>query len=389
MKKLAVLFSFIVWCGFSIAQDEPLDRDLYTKEDLIAASASFEEGNADTPSRYYSGILAGMVHVDEFLNTFMLFDDENAPTYRFRENIAECLSIINQTRNSLNQYKFHKWALQKKMYGKTLDWLKAVEGLMTDYMIKLADPLSRSDSTWVEEEFKFYDRYLKEYEKFFKIDDDWVAFQYVFAEENDFDVEGEVEIGEVGRVFATDTSFTAAEIERELQDLKDEAESFAQGNAADGFVYFQGILAQLVLIDLDIRRFEILDDKNASVKKITENGDTCLTSIKALHESMAFYTEASWPLREQMHENTVRWLNSVEILVNEYYFKMAEALSRSDDTWTDADWEFYERYLVAMENYYTVDEEWVEFQYEYAEANDFEIGWIIDEDALLEPSADE
>ncbi|MDG1913848.1 MAG: hypothetical protein P8I55_04560 [Crocinitomix sp.] len=172
MKKVTVLFFLFLCCGSSFAQHEPLDQKLITEEDLVAAAASFGQGNATNAVRYYKGILAGLVHIDQLLASYVIMDEADAPVCAFIENIVQTLSIIKQTKESLKLYKSEDWILHNEMEGKTLDWLNSVEGLMDDYMVKLAEPLSRADETWSEDEYKFYDKYLEAYDKFLAIDDD-------------------------------------------------------------------------------------------------------------------------------------------------------------------------------------------------------------------------
>jgi hypothetical protein len=178
-------------------------------------------------------------------------------------------------------------------------------------------------------------------------------------------------------------------VNSEIQELKNDASKFAMGKAETGLEYFQGVLAGIVLADLDMRRLDILDDQNAAVNEFVENGKLCLMHVASLRESMAFYTTANWPLISKFNELTIAWLDCVEKLVNDYHFKLAASYSKADEDWTDADWDLYEEYLVVLDNYYAIDDEWVEFQYAYAEANGFEIGFIIDEDAMLDTESSE
>ncbi len=60
-------------------------------------------------------------------------------------------------------------------------------------------------------------------------------------------------------------------------------------------------------------------------------------------------------------------------------------MSRADDTWTDEEYALYDAYADAYENdYIDVDSRWVDFQYVYADANDFEISGTIDEESMVE-----
>ncbi|MFT5821136.1 MAG: hypothetical protein ACI8ZM_002385 [Crocinitomix sp.] len=182
---------------------------------------------------------------------------------------------------------------------------------------------------------------------------------------------------------------TAVVLDNDLQMYKDDAARFAMGRAESGLEYFQGILAGVVLADLDALKFVLLDEQNASVDEFVKTGNLCLMHIASLRESMTFYSDAKWPLSAEFHELTIAWLDCSEGLVNDYYFKLAEAFSKADDDMTDAEWDLYDIYAAALEIYFKIDGEWVDFQYKFAEANGFEIGSEIDQDAMLEPSIDE
>ncbi|NOQ74062.1 MAG: hypothetical protein GQ574_18795 [Crocinitomix sp.] len=196
-------------------------------------------------------------------------------------------------------------------------------------------------------------------------------------------------IAQTDAVVTDERSDSTVAVEGELEKLKNDAATFAIGKAESGQAYFQGILAGLVLADVDLRRFDVLDEENASVDAFMENGNKCLMHIASLRASLKFYELAKWPLRAEFHKLTIAWLDCVEGMVNDHYFKLAEAFSKADDDMTDAEWDLYDTYYEAMETYYSVDNEWVDFQYKFAAANGFEIGYLIDEDALVEPAPSE
>lgn len=196
-------------------------------------------------------------------------------------------------------------------------------------------------------------------------------------------------ISQTDTVATSISTDTLPYIKSELQELKNDASTFAMGRAESGIVYFQGVLAGIVLADLDIRRFDALDEQNAPVADFVKNGESCLMHIAALRESMTFYTNAGWPLSAKFHELTIAWLDCVEGLVKNHYFKLGEAFSKADEDMTDEEWDLYEEFYLAQTIYFEVDQEWVDFQFEFAEANGFEIGFLIDEDAMLETEASE
>jgi hypothetical protein len=60
-------------------------------------------------------------------------------------------------------------------------------------------------------------------------------------------------------------------------------------------------------------------------------------------------------------------------------------MSTPDDKWTKKENALYDKYLDAYEVYSEIDGRWVDFQYEYADANGFELSDEgIDMDALIE-----
>ena len=80
------------------------------------------------------------------------------------------------------------------MHDKTINWLIAVEGLMSNHLKELAEPLSRTDEIRDDEEFDLYEVYLAAYGEYLKVDEARVEYQYIYAEVNDFVIEGAVDL---------------------------------------------------------------------------------------------------------------------------------------------------------------------------------------------------
>jgi hypothetical protein len=160
--------------------------------------------------------------------------------------------------------------------------------------------------------------------------------------------------------------------------------SFSEGGATDGEEYFSGVLAEVVEVDVKFREIKELDEIDATEEEITGVLDDAVQMIKDARAAMDLYTDKDWPKRAELHDLTLEWFSTVEALMNDYLYDLAEPMSRPDDTWTDEEIAFYEEYTVAYEGFYEVDSEWVEFQHEYAAANGFVLSGTIDEDALVE-----
>lgn len=197
MQRL-LLFILPLFIGLhSYGQSHPLDNNEETIKAYEAAARSFARGEANTALRYYKGILAEIIILDGYLQKFVILDERDAPFSEFDAAINTCLNNIKRVKKSLKLYKKETWGLRQEMEEKTLAWVNSVQGLIKDYLVKLAEPLSRADETWVDAEFELYEKYLAAYDKYLKVDEDWVAFQYEFAKANDFPLGGEIDANEV------------------------------------------------------------------------------------------------------------------------------------------------------------------------------------------------
>ncbi|NOQ74061.1 MAG: hypothetical protein GQ574_18790 [Crocinitomix sp.] len=371
-----LLFLFLGF-GFSYAQNaEPLDAVIESKEDLIAASKSFEAGNAKSPMQYYVGIMTNLTLIDEFLNSFETLDEENAAIYRFNENIVECLSLIQHTKDAIKLYNSNDWSLQNTLRSNSLDWLNAAEGLMNDYMSKLAEPMSRKADTWNKKEVAFHDKYLEAYDAFLEIDDVWIIFQHEFADANDFNIEGEISIGEDGLLEETE----GLDPIEQKNEYKDQAAKFARGEASNGEAYYEGVLAAVLLIDAEFANIYILDDRDAGTDEIMGSINSGLAKIDSARMSLALYTDKTWAKRKKFHKLTLTWLAGIEGLYKDYLIQLAEPLSRADATWSDTERDFYKSFEDAFDKYLKIDSKWIGFQYKFAKANGFSLSGVVDID---------
>lgn len=166
--------------------------------------------------------------------------------------------------------------------------------------------------------------------------------------------------------------------------VQEAAISFGEGGATNGLEYFNGLLSAVVAVDVKFNEIEKLDDMDASVGKINATIDSTFAKIAQGRAAIDLYNDKSWPKRGEFHKLTEEWFNVIERITKDYLVALAEPMSRPDDTWTDAELELYDAYALAFDDYYEVDQRWVDFQEIYAAANNFEIGGTIDEEALIE-----
>jgi hypothetical protein len=169
----------------------------------------------------------------------------------------------------------------------------------------------------------------------------------------------------------------------EAENIKEAALSFGEGSATNGNEYFNGLVAAIVAVDVKFGELDRLDEMDASEKKIY----TCIVStLKKIEEGRAairLYKDKPWPKRAEFHVLTLEWFSTVENIVIRNIIPLAPAMSKPSKKMSNIESRQYDAYLVALETYYEVDGRWVDFQYEFAAANDFEIEGTIDEDALI------
>ncbi|MBI3134984.1 MAG: hypothetical protein HYZ14_09965 [Bacteroidetes bacterium] len=161
--------------------------------------------------------------------------------------------------------------------------------------------------------------------------------------------------------------------------------SFEEGGATNGEEYFFGVQAEVVEIDVKLREVENLDEMDATAEEFGIHYDTMLVMIEDCKTAMKQYEGKGWPKQDQLQALTIEWVDAVKGLVNDHLKALAAPMSIPDDQWKDKDLELYDEYLVAYEAYLEIDSRWVDFQYEFADANGFELSdETIDTDALIE-----
>jgi len=169
------------------------------------------------------------------------------------------------------------------------------------------------------------------------------------------------------------------------EDFEAAVVSFEDGGATNGEEYFFGVQAEVVDIDVMLREVESFDETDASKEEFAIHYDTMLVMIDDCKKAMKQYEGKGWPKQEQLQALTVEWVDAVAALVNDYLKPLAAPMSIPDDQWKDKDFELYDEYLLAYEAYLEIDSRWVDFQYEFATANNFQLSdETIDMDALIE-----
>lgn len=148
---------------------------------------------------------------------------------------------------------------------------------------------------------------------------------------------------------------------------------FEEGGAKTPNAYFDGVVLQVKAVDNKLRHVFDLDEMNASTDSITSELDSMKTMIAEAKGVLKLYEDKDWPKRDEFQNLTLDWYNGMEHLVMDYLYTMAEPMSRPDKTWTTEEQDFYDEYAEAYYEFYEVDQAWVEFQAEFAEANNFKL----------------
>jgi hypothetical protein len=161
--------------------------------------------------------------------------------------------------------------------------------------------------------------------------------------------------------------------------------SFHQGKATNAEEYFFGILAQVIWIDVKYNAVEYLDSANVSPTQFKLHFDFMNSMIEDCKRAMKTYEGRGWVKQKELQDLTVEWLDAMMLLVNDYMRPLAEAMSLPKTSWTTIHLALYEKFLLAREDYFDVDNRWVDFQYVYAAANGFDLSdETIDLDPLIQ-----
>jgi|GEM_PF-3349360 len=372
--KNVVLVLILFVAGMVHAQDEgALEKTSTTIEEFELALVSFENGDAKSGLNYFRGCLAGMILAENDLLLFDELDEQNSPVSDFNATSDRCLERIGRTRSALKNYENQSWPLRSRLEIKTLNWLDEVENLVKNYLIELSEPLSRTDDTWVEENHQLYERYLVAYDRYLVVDEDWVAFQYEFAVANDFEIEGVIEL-----------NYGDPSYESGVDDFKENARTLSNGEATDAVTYFDGVFGYIIQIDAHFNSFTALDEEDAALTEFNLTINLCRSLIFDLRKAMVLYQDKRWEKKSEFDKLTHKWVGIVEKILDKYIVQLAEPMSKPDSEWSDKELKlFNDKYLSAYETYLEIDQEWVDFQRIFANANYFTLGPEVDADSIL------
>jgi hypothetical protein len=168
------------------------------------------------------------------------------------------------------------------------------------------------------------------------------------------------------------------------EELQEAALSFSEGGATNGNEYFNGLVAAVVAVDVKFGEIDRLDEMDGSEKQIYDCINLTLKKIEEGRAGIELYKDKKWPKRAEFHVLTLEWFATVENIVKTNLTPLVAAMTKPADEMSDTESTQYDAYFVALEAYYEVDGRWVDFQYEYADANDFTIEGTIDEEAIME-----
>lgn len=205
------------------------------------------------------------------------------------------------------------------------------------------------------------------------MDEAWIEFQYEFAEANDFQIEGVVQLN-----LQEESPTTVEEYRKNTRPLAD-------GEVTTALGYFEGVLGYVMQIDAHFLKFEKLDKEDAPLASFNANTNTCRSLIFDLRRAMGLYANQNWQKRKEFNAITEKWISIIEELLAKYLVPLSEPMSRPDDSWTKKELKLYdEKYLSAYDRYLKIDQAWVDFQTVFAEANNFTLGAGIDSNTILD-----
>lgn len=174
------------------ANTEALNEQLTSSTNIKEASKSFAQGGATNSEEYFSGLLSSVVEIDVKLREIVRLDETDAAVNKINAVLDTTLSKIEQGRKAIKLYQNEDWPKRAEFHEITEEWYTAVEGLINDHYRQLAEPMSRDMNTWTAEEMQAYEAYLDAFDLYLDIDNRWIDFQDVYAEANEFILEGTI-----------------------------------------------------------------------------------------------------------------------------------------------------------------------------------------------------
>lgn len=153
----------------------------------------YEQGGAQTAESFYYGVLDDIVAVDNKLRYVQDLDLIDASADSINTELDSMNQFIAEGRQALDHYGNQDWVGLDSMINLSNMWLDGAEDIVNDYFIKLAEPMSRPDESWSDEEKAIYAEYETAIYDFYEIDEKWVLYQATFAKENGFQLNEEIE----------------------------------------------------------------------------------------------------------------------------------------------------------------------------------------------------
>lgn len=177
----------------------------------------------------------------------------------------------------------------------------------------------------------------------------------------------------------------SSEMEKSGKDPKSPVQiEFEKGESSSARNFFEGLVNLIVEVDVQFRRIEYLDlIQTSTIKEFKQTHKSILKNIKYARKIFSKYKEPRWKLQSKFLKLSHEWLDQIEHLSMVHLKPLLNMLVIPDDDWTDADIKKWDNYAEDYKIYYEVDSEWVDYQYIFAEANDFELSGTIDEEEMI------
>ncbi|UKN00966.1 hypothetical protein K6119_14620 [Paracrocinitomix mangrovi] len=149
--------------------------------------------------------------------------------------------------------------------------------------------------------------------------------------------------------------------------------SFEEGGAKTAEEFFKGINAQVEATDFWLNNVQEYDLQDVSEDSIISALDTLIINIDSGRNTLAKYENAEWEKQSEFYEITMNWYNTLSEITNDYYYKMAEPMSRPDNSWNAEEQAFYDEYVSAYNNFFEIDKQWLIMKDDFAAANIFKV----------------
>ena len=123
----------------------------------------------------------------------------------------------------------------------------------------------------------------------------------------------------------------------------------------------------------------MLDEQNGDQSHIDSRIDSCQIRIRRTKKTLKYYSEKKWSHHSEFQSLTRQWLKQMDVVL-EKLKPLSNPFSRADSSWTQRDYQLFDFYSTALDSLTVIDHKWVNFQYDYANANSFKLdtGSIID-----------